>query len=34
MRALDAVDALLVRHFASAPGDVDVNELPNAPVVR
>jgi uncharacterized membrane protein len=34
MRALDAVDALLVRHFARTPGDVDVNELPDAPLLR
>jgi uncharacterized membrane protein len=34
VRAIDAVDALLVRHFAARPGDVDVNELPNAPFVR
>jgi len=33
-RAIDAVDALLVRHFAAQPGDVDINELPNAPIVR
>src|SRR5579862_8823812 len=30
-RAVDAVDALLVRHFARQPGDADVNELPDAP---
>ena len=34
MRAIDAVDALLVRHFATRPGDVDVNELPDAPLLR
>ncbi len=34
LRAVDAVDALLVRHFARQPGDVDVNELPDAPVLR
>ena len=34
LRAVDAVDALLVRHFASQPGDVDVNELPDAPLLR
>ena len=34
LRAVDAVDALLVRHFAVRPGDVDVNELPDAPIVR
>ncbi|MDQ6639627.1 MAG: TPM domain-containing protein [Pseudomonadota bacterium] len=34
LRAIDAVDALLVRHFAARPGDVDVNELPDAPLLR
>ncbi|HSC65313.1 MAG TPA: TPM domain-containing protein [Caldimonas sp.] len=34
LRAVDAVDVLLVRHFAARPGDVDVNELPDAPVLR
>ena len=34
LRAVDAVDALLVRHFAVRPGDVDVNELPDAPLFR
>lgn len=34
LRAVDAVDALLVRHFAARPGDVDVNELPDAPLLR
>ena len=34
MRAVDAVDALLVRHFAAQPGDADVNELPDAPLLR
>jgi uncharacterized membrane protein len=34
LRAVDAVDALLVRHFALQPGDGDVNELPDAPLVR
>ena len=34
LRAVDAVDALLVRHFAARPGEVDVNELPDAPIVR
>jgi uncharacterized membrane protein len=33
-RAIDAVDALLVRHFAALPGERDVNELPDAPIVR
>ncbi len=30
-QAVDAVDALLVRHFPRAPGDADRNELPDAP---
>ena len=34
MRALDAVDVLLVRHFPRQPGDADVNELPDAPILR
>ena len=34
LRAVDAVDALLVRHFAAQPGDSDVNELPDAPLLR
>jgi uncharacterized membrane protein len=34
LRAVDAVDALLVRHFAAEPGDRDINELPDAPVMR
>jgi uncharacterized membrane protein len=34
LRAVDAVDALLVRHFAAQPGDRDINELPDAPLVR
>ena len=34
LRAVDAVDALLVRHFAARPGDRDVNELPDAPLMR
>ena len=34
LRAVDAVDALLVRHFAARSGDVDVNELPDAPLFR
>ncbi len=33
-QAIDAVDALLVRHFPRAPGAIDINELPDAPVVR
>ena len=32
-QAVDAVDALLVRHFPAAPGDANPNELPDAPVV-
>ncbi len=32
--AIDAVDALLVRHFARSAGDADINELPDAPVLR
>jgi uncharacterized membrane protein len=31
--AIDAVDALLVRHFALAPGEVNPNELPDVPHV-
>jgi uncharacterized membrane protein len=34
LRAVDVVDALLVRHFAAQPGDSDVNELPDAPLLR
>jgi uncharacterized membrane protein len=34
LRAVDAVDALLVRHFARGAGDADVNELPDAPLLR
>jgi len=34
LRAVDAVDALLVRHFAARPGEVDVNELPDTPLFR
>jgi uncharacterized membrane protein len=34
LRAVDAVDVLLVRHFAARPGEVDVNELPDAPLLR
>ena len=33
-QAIDAVDELLVRHFPLAAGAIDVNELPDAPVVR
>jgi uncharacterized membrane protein len=32
--AIDAVDALLVRHYALAPGASNPNELPDAPVLR
>ena len=34
VRAVDAVDALLVRHFPAQAGDVDVNELPDAPLFK
>ena len=34
LRAVEAVDALLVRHFPARAGDVDVNELPDAPLFR
>ena len=30
----DAVDALLVRHFAVHPDEANPNELPDAPVLR
>ena len=33
-RAIDAVDALLVRHFAVHPDESNPNELPDAPVLR
>ena len=33
-QAIDAVDALMLRHFAAAGGQPNSNELPNAPVVR
>lgn len=33
-RAIDAVDALLVRHFALVEGEANSNELPDAPVLR
>ncbi len=32
--AIDAVDALLRRHFALAPGQANPNELPDAPHLR
>jgi len=34
LRAVDAVGALLVRHFPAQPGGRGVNELPDAPYVR
>jgi uncharacterized membrane protein len=33
-QAIDAVDVLLTRHFALAPGEANPNELPDAPYVR
>ena len=33
-QAVDAVDALLRQHFALAPGEANINELPNAPYLR
>ena len=33
-QAVDAVDALLLQHFALAEGEVNPNELPDAPDVR
>lgn len=33
-QAIDAVDALLVRHFALAEGQVNPNELPDVPFTR
>ena len=33
-QAIDAVDSLLTQHFALAPGAVNPNELPNAPMLR
>ncbi|HEX2543147.1 MAG TPA: TPM domain-containing protein [Caldimonas sp.] len=32
-QAVDAVDALLARHFPRQAGDVDRNELPDAPLI-
>ena len=32
--SIDAVDALLVKHFALADGEANPNELPNAPYLR
>ena len=33
-QAIDAVDALLLQHFALADGETNPNELPNAPDLR
>ena len=33
-QAVDAVGALLVQHFALAPGEANPNELPDAPFLR
>ena len=33
-QAIDAVDALLMQHFALAPGETNPNELPDAPDLR
>ena len=33
-QAIDAVDALLARHFPLAAGEANPNELPDAPVLR
>ena len=33
-QAIDAVDALLVRYFPLSSGARDINELPDAPIVR
>jgi uncharacterized membrane protein len=33
-QAIDAVDALLVKHFALQPGEMNPNELPDAPYLR
>ena len=33
-QAIDAVDALLVQHFALAAGEANPNELPDAPYLR
>ncbi len=33
-QAVDAVDGLLAKHFALAPGEVNPNELPDAPFLR
>ncbi|WP_331644877.1 TPM domain-containing protein [Piscinibacter sp.] len=34
MAAIDAIDELLARHFPLAPGEVNPNELPDAPLLR
>jgi uncharacterized membrane protein len=34
VHAVDAVTALLVRHFALAPGEANPNELPDEPALR
>jgi len=33
-QAINAVDAVLAKHFALAPGEANPNELPNAPYLR
>lgn len=33
-QAVDAVDALLAKHFGLAPGEANPNELPDAPYLR
>ena len=33
-QAIDAVDALLAKHFALAPGEANPNELPDTPYLR
>jgi uncharacterized membrane protein len=33
-QAIDAVDAILVRHFPLAEGAANPNELPDAPLLR
>ena len=33
-QAIDTVDSLLIQHFALAPGAVNPNELPDAPLLR
>jgi uncharacterized membrane protein len=34
LEAIDAVDAMLVKHFALAPGQVNPNELPDSADLR